>query len=345
MREDSYLKQESTAVIPANEAAFLWRRSAGGDPVKNKRRHSRAAHNPWIPVHARVSLAAGDDGLLTRMIIIFAFLLILISTPAFAAEKANKESTYDRVMRTGVIRCGYAAWPPTLVKDPNTGAFSGIYYDYMTILGRRLGLKIDWALELSLSTYLEDLNAGKYDVECSGGWPNALRGKFADYTLPLYYTPVYLYVKVGDTRFDADVNKINTPDVRFVTMVGEQSEAYRLDAFPKTKEVSLPGTAPLSEILMQLLYGKADVAYYDELSAQAFMKEHPGKIKRLPGPPVKVIPNNLSIAKGEAKLVSMLNTATEELLNEGAIDRIVGAHHLPLGAILPVAKPYADGLR
>ena len=42
-----------------------------------------------------------------------------------------KESTYERVIRTGEIRCAYAVYEPPLIKDPNTGKLSGIFYDVM----------------------------------------------------------------------------------------------------------------------------------------------------------------------------------------------------------------------
>lgn len=272
--------------------------------------------------------------------LVFAWLALLMTASGAFAADAPKEQAFDRVMRTKTIRCGYVVWQPVMMKDVNTGAFSGVFYDYMMLLGDRLGLKIEWAQELDLSTYLEDLAAGKYDVECSGGWPNAQRGKVADYTAPVYYSPVYLYTVEGNTKFDKDTSLINSPDVRFATMVGEQSEAYRKSAFPKSTEVSVPGNVPLSDIMQQLVYKKADIVFYDALSAEEFMKTQPGKIRRIPSAPVKVIPNNMSVAKGEARLVSMLNTATEELMNEGAIDRILDKYNLSRDSVLRVAKPY-----
>jgi polar amino acid transport system substrate-binding protein len=258
-----------------------------------------------------------------------------------ASNSAQKETAYDRVMRTGVLRCGYAFWPPVFVKDPRSGQYSGVYYDYMELLGKRLKLKIDWAQELSMSTYLEDMKAGKYDVECSGGWPNAQRGKLAEYTTPIFYTPVYLYARKDDKRFDNDYESINKPEVRFVTMIGENSEVYRAEFFPKTTEVSINGTAPIADIVAQLYYNKGDIVFNDEMSSVEFEKTNPGKIRRIQGPAVKVIPDNLSVAKGETKLLSMLNIATEELMNDGSMDRILKKYSLAEPVIYFAAKPYA----
>ena len=123
-------------------------------------------------------------------------------------------------------------------------------------------------------------------------------------------------------------------------MVGEQSETYRAEVFPKSTEVSLLGTTPIADIMMQLLYKKADVVYNDEMSTVEFQNQHPGTVRRIQGPMLKAIPNNLSVAKGEFRLVSTLNIATEELMNEGAIDRILQKYNLVPPLIYPVARPY-----
>ena len=52
--------------------------------------------------------------------------MALLSSSAFAADK---ESAYERVLRTGVLRCGYIAYPPHLIVDPATGTISGISHD------------------------------------------------------------------------------------------------------------------------------------------------------------------------------------------------------------------------
>lgn len=56
--------------------------------------------------------------------IILVFLLVIISLPAWAGDDG---SVYDRIMRTGTIRCGYGLWSVYLNKDPNTGKMGEIY--------------------------------------------------------------------------------------------------------------------------------------------------------------------------------------------------------------------------
>ena len=74
---------------------------------------------------------------------------------------STQETTYDRVIRTGTLRCGYAAWYPNLIIDPNTKAKSGISYDVMEEVGRRLGLKVEWTQEAGFGSAEQDLKTGK----------------------------------------------------------------------------------------------------------------------------------------------------------------------------------------
>lgn len=44
--------------------------------------------------------------------------------------KAPKETAFERIMRTGTMRCGYVVWAPYLSVDPKTGQMGGVAYDY-----------------------------------------------------------------------------------------------------------------------------------------------------------------------------------------------------------------------
>jgi len=138
-----------------------------------------------------------------------AFLLIVLVAAVFflAGKHAStpsgtvaKESTYERVLRTGEIRCAYAPNPPTLIKDPNTGIMSGIFSDVMNEAGQRLGLKIVWAEEVDYGTIAEGFSTDRYDAFCATVWPTAERSRVASFTVPLYYSPVGIFVRSGDHR-------------------------------------------------------------------------------------------------------------------------------------------------
>lgn len=48
--------------------------------------------------------------------VIAAFATVKLTMPA-GITATPKETAYERVMRTGVLRCGYGAWAPFVLKD------------------------------------------------------------------------------------------------------------------------------------------------------------------------------------------------------------------------------------
>ncbi|MCB1551812.1 MAG: ABC transporter substrate-binding protein, partial [Alphaproteobacteria bacterium] len=78
-------------------------------------------------------------------------LLCLMVSPA----QAGTEKAYDRVVESGVIRCGYGISPPVMVKDPNTGVMSGLDVEIWNEIGKELGLKIEWAEEAGWGNFIE----------------------------------------------------------------------------------------------------------------------------------------------------------------------------------------------
>lgn len=86
-------------------------------------------------------------------------------------------STYDRVISTGTIRCGYIPYPPGSFKDPNTGKLTGVFVETMEEAARRLDLKVQWTEEVGWATMIEGLQTNRYDMVCTPVWENATRGR------------------------------------------------------------------------------------------------------------------------------------------------------------------------
>lgn len=269
----------------------------------------------------------------------FVLLLVLsvLSFPAFAVER---DSAYDHVMKTGVLRCGYGLWAPHLMKDPNTGKMSGIFYDYVEALGKAMDLKIEWTEEVPFGTHIEALRAGRFDAWCFD-WPDAARGKFVDYTHPVYYVAIYAYAREGDARFDGRPEVIGRPETTVATIDGERSSLIAAARFPQAKALALPRLSEPSLMLTNVAEGKADITFTDSYTARQFMKDNPGKLREVElGAPLQVIPNTLAVQKNEEALREMLNSATDQLLNDGVMDGIIAKYETFPGAFLRISRPY-----
>lgn len=271
--------------------------------------------------------------------LLLALMLLFLAVPAWA-EDSPKESTYDRVMRTGTIRCGYYIWPPFLAKDPNTGKISGIASDMMDEIGKQLSLKVEWVAEVDVPTMFEGYSTGRYDMVCAPVSSTPARARVVDFTVPFAYGSYYLYVKEGDLRFDNAHEKVNSPDVRYASLDGDMNSILGSELYPKAQKVALPQMSTVVDLLLNLDSGKADVIAVEPVPAMEFMREHPERIRQVKGGPVRVMPATFAVPIGDEKYKSMLNITLQNMLDVGSIERIFKKYPDYDSTILRIAKPY-----
>lgn len=270
---------------------------------------------------------------------VFALLLIFSALPAFAADQ--KESAYDRVMRTRTIRCAYILLPPEFSKDINTGKFSGAAYDVMEEVGKRLGLKVEWTEQVDFQSSVAGLNSGRYDAVCFSFYRYSAALSAADFSTPLFYTSTGVFARGNDRRFDQDLSAINSPNVTIATIDGEMSQFIAADDYPKAKTLSMPNMTDLSQMLKNVETGKADIAFVNGAVAAGYLKANPGKLKNVAaGNPVRFFSHGLMFPKGQYDFVRMIDLALAEMHDQGFIERILRQHDPEGRTYLRVARPY-----
>jgi ABC-type amino acid transport substrate-binding protein len=257
-------------------------------------------------------------------------------------NQGSSQPAFDRVINTKTIRVGYISYPPSLIKDPNSGNITGIFHDVLEEIGHRADLKIEFVEEETWGTMIEAVNSGRVDLICTGLWPNSTRAKFADFTDPIYFSPIKAYVKVGDKTFDNNLGKANDPATKIATIDGEMTSIIASTDFPKASVDSLPQSTDVSQVLLEVAGGKAALTFVEPAVAGAFLDKNPDAVQEVSGvAPVRVFPNVMMVAKGETKLVSLLNTSLGELANTGFIDQIIGKYEKTPGLFLRRALPYS----
>ncbi len=259
-----------------------------------------------------------------------------------ASQSAVKESTYDRIMRTRTIRCGYFIWFPYMNRDVNTGKLSGVFYDLMERIGKDWAVKVDWAEEVGISSRFEGFKTGRYDLVCSPTGASPERAAVSDFSIPFVYEVFYLYVRAGDVRFDNAYQKLNDEHITLVTQDGYMGATITEAEFPKAKRYSLPELSSDTEILMNVEMGKADAAVFNASSAYDFVKNNQGKIKRVLGSPLQALGETIPLPIGEDRLRSKINTTLTYYLDSGVIEKILTVNGLTADKVLRVAKPYAE---
>jgi len=252
----------------------------------------------------------------------------------------NVSSVYDRVMRSGTIRCGYAVYNPGCLKDPTTGKMSGIGVDTLNLVAKNLGLQVEWTEEVGWGTMIEGLQTNRYDMIVTPVWATSDRARVVDFSKPLFYSPVFAYVKSGNKTFTANnMQSLNSPKYSIATIDGATAEIIAQEDFPLVKRVSLPQLTEFGQLLLTVSSGKADVTFTEPADAAAFMKNNPSTIEKI-GRPVRVFPNCWIFRRGQREFKDMIDTALEQLINSGAEDKIIRKYEPAPNALYRDAIPY-----
>lgn len=260
---------------------------------------------------------------------------------ARASGTASSAWLYERVMKSGTIRCGYVVDTPGCMKDPATGKLNGIGVDTLEMVAKNLGLKLQWSEEVGWGSMIEGLQANRYDIVASPVWTNANRARLADFSKPIYFSPIFAYVRIGDKRFTANnLDSLNSPKYSIATIDGETAEIIAREDFPTAKKVSLPQLSDVAQMLLSVSTKKADVAFAQLAAAAGFMSNNPGQIECVKGKPVRVFPNCWMFRRGQFEFKEMLDTALDQLMNSGAVDKIIRKYEPAPNTLYRVGLPY-----
>jgi polar amino acid transport system substrate-binding protein len=255
----------------------------------------------------------------------------------------NDNNAYDRILKSGEIKVAYISYPPGFIKDPNTGDFSGIMNDVFCEVAKNMDVKVVYQEEVTWATLVETVETGKVDIVISPVWPTAQRGKYADFTIPVYLGSLKAYCRVDDDRFDGNIDRINSSDITISTIDGEISTNVAVEDFPKAKITGLPNTTDISQMLLNVESKKADIAFVEPFVAGNFMSANPNVIREVKGiKPLRIYPNEMMIKKGEYKLQSMINIAIQELINNGYVDKVITKYEPIKGSFYKTASQYQE---
>lgn len=270
---------------------------------------------------------------------IFIFALLFSGMP-----RAEAGPALDRVNKTNTLRCGYIEYSPALVRDMKTNTWSGFDYEIIKAVGERLELNVEYAATTGWGTVAADLNAGKFDAMCSLFWVHPNVGKFALFTRPAVFQPVFIISRANDARFN-DKTNLNDSKLKMVALDGDNPFNIAKVDFPLAQTLALPTMTDFTQVLINVADGKADFTIADAATFGIYNKNNPGKLKiSAPQHPIRVYPTGYVFGSGEEQLRDAFNAALDELILDGTIDRIFDQYdkyqNAYYRAVVPFKNPY-----
>jgi polar amino acid transport system substrate-binding protein len=251
------------------------------------------------------------------------------------------QSVYDRIMRSHEIRCGYVNYPPLLMKDPNTGKFSGIGAEIMERAAQILHVKLVWVEETSWANYIEGLNSNRFDMLCTlDFFPPEYAGR-VEVTSPLFYTGIGAYKRADDARFPNGFWQFNDPNITISALDGSISMLIQNTDYPNAKILSMPALTDYSTLLLNVVDKKADVVFVERVVANNYLKSNPGKLVNVAeDKPLRVFSYFIPFKIGETRLKSTLDGIVNVMRENGEIDKILDKYEDGTPSFYRVARGY-----
>ncbi|PZN76054.1 MAG: hypothetical protein DM484_17300 [Candidatus Methylumidiphilus alinenensis] len=253
-----------------------------------------------------------------------------------------KVSLYDQVMKAGKIRAAYTIYPPGCFKD-ETGKLKGVFVEALEQAAKNLNLTVEWTEEVGWATQIEGLDNGRYDMIGSSVWMNPKRARLATLSIPLYYSPLFIYARKNDPKFTDKIalTALNSADVRISTVDGGTGETIAKSQFPNAQRVALPQMTDFGVSFMDVIHKKADILIMEPYHAMKFLETNPNTIVNItPKEPLRVFGNSYMFKRGELEFQNMLDVALLDLLNSGYIDDLLAKYEHYPNSQLRIARPY-----
>lgn len=244
-------------------------------------------------------------------------------------QTTKTETAFERVQRTGELRCGYFSWPPYVVRDPNSGALSGINVDSVEAVAADLGWTIKWELDVGPGEVIAALQTGKIDMMCASLWPDGPRAKNLLLTAPNFYTALYAIVRADDTRFDGDISKLDSPEITLAAIDGDATHNIAKTGYPKAKLYSLPQTADSSQLLLAVADGKADAVIIGLADIESFNATNGKKLRPVAdAAPAYVFAESFGLNAGEFQFKATLDSVIDRLNDNGLAQRLLAKYNM-----------------
>jgi len=93
-------------------------------------------------------------------LIVAVFVLVRPGRETSGAVLAKREPvTFEKIIRAKSMNVCYVQWPPSVIKDPNSGELSGLLVDMIERIGEDGGFKVNY-VESSWGGFGADLQTG-----------------------------------------------------------------------------------------------------------------------------------------------------------------------------------------
>src|SRR3989344_1511877 len=256
------------------------------------------------------------------LVITISVLAIILSLFALFKTPTNvtsiEKSTFDNILEKDEITVCYITWPPSVIKDPNTGKLSGFIVDIFEEVAKDANLKVKYT-ESTWGGFPADLNTGKCDAAVAGIYQTIGRSTSVSFTRPFFYAGNGGVVKAGETRFKT-IEDLNKEGVKIAVIQGEYGHIYSQKYLPKATLVVLEKGSDNTSPLVAVSSGQADAGLIMSDVVSEYVKLHPEVKDLFADQPYSTTPIVWATRQNDQELLNFLNNGIDYLKSVGFLD-------------------------
>jgi polar amino acid transport system substrate-binding protein len=223
--------------------------------------------------------------------------------------------TLQKLYKEGVLRVGYVVYPPTIIKDPETGELSGYFIDAVRFIAEVSKVRVEF-VETTWATFMDGLQSDQFDLSIGATYRTIPRAMEVAFTKPIIYIGNGAIVRNDDGRFTT-IEDFDREGIRIAVAQGEASHEYAKIHLEKA-ELIVVSTADLSEPLTEVLDGRADVGLADSWTTFQFAREYPEVVTDLfADRPYNIMPVGWAVRQNDQEFLNFLNTSIDYLISTG----------------------------
>jgi len=230
------------------------------------------------------------------------------------AAEAAAANLLEEIKAKGVITVGIeGTYPPYTYHDESTDELTGYDVEIARAIAEKLGVEVEF-VETKWDSIIAGLDAERYDAIINQVGITPERQEKYDFSQPYTYT-----------RGSLIVHEDNAEITSFEDLAGKKSAqtvTSNWAAIAESYGATIEGTDGFSQSIELVLAGRADATINDDVTFYDYKKAKPDAKVKIVDISDEVSASGVMIRKGNAELLTAINTALDELRAEGRLKEL-----------------------
>lgn len=255
------------------------------------------------------------------LILALVMVLSMVACTATPAEDTTK-SKLDKIKEAGVLVLGTSAdYPPYEFHTEIDGVdtIAGFDIDIAKYIAESLGVELK-IVDMSFDNLFMSLNAGEFDMVVAACSADEEREKVCDFSDAYLPADLTLLVRAEDAELYKDLESLKG------SKAGAQTGTVCYDYCVRyTGEETVTGLAKVQDIVLELINGKVDVAWFDYMTAVAYDAANDDLVMLDLTVPTDSMGYQVAVQEGEADFAAYINQCLKEINDNGLLEQYITA--------------------